>query len=88
MGVLAADDLVDEAAIASEIVEVAGAAQQQGVGELALEMAMRTLDRTVLVRFATVVAGGKHPVMAAQIVVAAGEIALRVSVEIFIGGRE
>ena len=60
----------------------------QGLVEPPLEVTVGALDRTVLVRFATVVAGGKHPVMAAQIVVAAGEIALRVSVEIFIGGRE
>jgi hypothetical protein len=60
MGVLAADDLVDEAAIASEIVEVGDPAHQQRVADGLLEMAMRTFDAAVLMRQAAVVAGRLH----------------------------
>ena len=47
--VAAANDLVDEAPPCRKIVEVARGAQQQGVGERSLEMAMRALDRAILV---------------------------------------
>lgn len=47
---------------------------------------MRTFDRSVLVRLAAVVAGGKHAVMTAQFVVASREIPLRIGVEVFVGG--
>ena len=49
-GVAAADDLVDEAAIGSQVVEVARPAQQQRVVDGPLEMAVRAFDRAVLVR--------------------------------------
>src|SRR5450631_472193 len=49
-GVAAANDLVDEAPPGGKIVEVGGGAQQQGVAERSFEMAVRALDRTVLVR--------------------------------------
>ncbi len=42
--VAAANNLVDEATPCRKIVEVARRAQQQGVGERPLEMAMRALD--------------------------------------------
>src|SRR5271156_4404181 len=82
------DDLVDEAAIGIEIVEVPAAAQQQRVFERLLEMAMRALDRAVLVREAGVVAGWRHAVMAAERLVALRQILLRVGIEIAEGGRQ
>jgi hypothetical protein len=48
VGISPTDDLVYEAAVGIEIVEVATAAQQQRIFERLLEMAMRTLDRPVL----------------------------------------
>src|ERR1700686_5747634 len=55
-GVLAAGDLVDEAAIGEQIIEVVCAAHQQGVLHRLLEMAVRTFDRAVLMRDTAVVA--------------------------------
>ena len=49
---------------------------------------MGTFDRSVLVRLAAVVAGGKHAVMTAQLVIASGEIPLRIGVEVFVGGGQ
>jgi len=82
------DDLVDEAAIGVERVEVARAAQQQRILDRLLEMTVRAFDRTVLVRHAAVVAGRFHAVMRAQRLVAAGLILPRVVVEIAEGGRQ
>ena len=56
VGIAPADDLVDEAAVGVEVVEVPAAAQQQRVLQRLLEMAVRALDRAVLVRDAGVVA--------------------------------
>ena len=66
--------------------EIAAAPPAQGLIEASLEMGMRTFDRSVLVRLAAVVAGGKHAVMTAQLVIASGEIPLRIGVEVFVGG--
>ena len=66
IGVAAADDRVDEGAIGVEIGEVARAAQQQGVRERLLEMAVRAFDRAVLVGDADVVARRGHAVVAHQ----------------------
>src|SRR6185312_11443317 len=71
-GIAAADDLVAEAAIGGEIIEVGSAAQQQGIGDRPLEMAMRALDRPVLVGDAAVVAGRPHAVMGAELLVPPG----------------
>lgn len=49
-------------------------------------MGMGTFDRSVLVRLAAVVAGSKHAVMTTQLVIASGEIPLRIGVEVFVGG--
>ena len=59
----ATDDLVDEAAIGLEIVEVVTAAQKQRITHRALEVAVRALDGAVLVGDATVVARRLHPVV-------------------------
>jgi hypothetical protein len=45
VGIPPADDLIDEAAVGIEIVEVPAASQQQRIVQRLLEMAMRTLDR-------------------------------------------
>ena len=55
-----------KAAVGVEIGEVARAAQQQGVRERLLEMAVRAFDRAVLVGDADVVARRGHAVMAHQ----------------------
>ncbi len=86
--VAATDDLVEEAPPRREIVEVARGAQQQGVGERPLEMAVRTLDRAVLMRHARIVAGRNHAVMDAERLVAGRQILLGVSVEITEGRRQ
>src|SRR3546814_11201398 len=72
-GVASADGLVDEAPVAGEVVEVARAAQQEGVLDGPLEMPVRALDAAVLVGDAGIVAGRRHAVMDAQGVVAGGE---------------
>ena len=74
IGVAPADDGVDEGPVGVEIGEVARPAQQQGVLERLLEMAMRAFDRTVLVRDAGVVARRGHAVMAHQRRVALGDV--------------
>jgi|ERR1700733_1759102 hypothetical protein len=55
------DDLVDEAAIGIQGGKIARAAQQQRVLDRLLEMAVWAFDRTVLVRYAAVVAGRSMP---------------------------
>src|SRR5205823_12609459 len=45
-------------------------------------MPMGTLDRTILVRDTRIVARGRHAVMRAQLLVAAGEVRLSVTIEI------
>lgn len=47
-GIAAADDLVDEAAIGGEIMQVGSAVQQQRIGDRPLGMAMRTLVRIAI----------------------------------------
>ena len=64
VGIAPADDLVDEAAVGIQIVEVPAAAQQQRVLQRLLEMAMRTLDGAILVCDTQVIAGRHHAVMA------------------------
>jgi hypothetical protein len=68
-GVLTADDLIDEAAITGQAVEIVCAAHQQSVLDGLLDVAVRALDRAVLVCDAAVVAGGIHAVMGAQSIV-------------------
>ncbi|GAB5097928.1 hypothetical protein YK56LOC_36440 [Caballeronia sp. HLA56] len=58
------------------------AAQKQRITHRALEVAMRALDRAVLVGNATVVACGLHAVVGAQSIVTRGQILARVSIEI------
>ncbi len=87
-GILAAHDLVDEAAIGCEIVEVADAAHQQRVLDRFLEMAVRGLDRAVLMSEAPIVAGRLHPVIGAQRIVAPGQILARVRGKVAERGRE
>jgi hypothetical protein len=87
-GVVAPDHLVDEAAIGGQVGEATGAAQQQRIGDRRLEVAVRALDRAVLVREPGVVAAGCHAVVGAQRVVAPGQVLGRVAPEVAEGGRE
>src|SRR5277367_5115884 len=81
-GVAAADDLVDEAPPCRQRLEVARGSQQEGVIELTLEMAVGTLDRTVLVADARIVAGRRHAVIGAERLVARRQILLRLGAQI------
>src|SRR5712672_30631 len=81
-GVLAADDLVNEAAIADEAVEVGRAAHQQRVADGSLEMTVRAFDRAVLMRDTAVVARRLHPVMGAQHVITPSQILARIRIQV------
>ena len=76
--VAAADDVVDEAPPCGEIVKVSRGAQQQGVGERSLEMAVGAFDRAVLVADAWIVASRRQAVMGAERFVALRQIFLGV----------
>src|SRR5208282_6607429 len=78
----------DEVPPRGKIVEVAGGAQQQGVGQRSLEMAVGALDRTVLVRDARIVASRRHAVMGAERFVALRQILLGVGAKITESRRE
>jgi hypothetical protein len=82
------DNLVDEAAISVQRVEIARAAQQQRIRDRLLQVAVRALDRAVLVRQAGIVAGRLHAVMGARRLVPLGRIPSGVAVEIAEGGRQ
>ena len=86
--VLGRHDLVDEAAIGGQIIEVARGAQQERVANRRLEMAVRALDPAILMRDAAVVAGRRHAVMPAQRVVAGGEIRPGFGIKIAEGRRQ
>ena len=86
--VVATDDLGDEGPIGSEVVEVTGAAQQQGLFDGALEVAVGAFDAAVLVGLAAVVARGAHAIVVAQLLVAAGEIVSGGLIEVVVGGRQ
>ena len=87
-GVVAADDLGDEATIGIEVIEVVRAAQQQGLFDGALEVAVGAFDAAVLMGGAAVVARGLHAVVVAQLLVAAGEIIAGRLIQIVVGGRQ
>src|SRR5216684_5098872 len=82
VGVASADDLVDEAAISVQLIEVSAATQQQCILQRFLEMAMRTLNRTILVRNTEIVAGGCHIVVTHQRLIAQRQILLSVAVQV------
>ena len=82
VGVAPTTELIEEPAVDGEVVKVARAAQQQGVLERPLEMAMWPFDRAVLMRDATVVAARRHGVMRAQGFVADRPIGGGVALEV------
>src|SRR5262245_7964082 len=88
LGIVAPDHLIDELAIGSKVGEVARAAQKQRILNGLLQMAVRTLDRTVLMRDAAVVAGWFHAVVAHELLIAAGEVLLLVAGQVAEGRRE
>ena len=87
-GIASPDQVGEPAAIGRQAVEVGAAAQHQGLGDGALEMAVLALDGAVLVRDAQVVAGRLHAVVAAQRLVTPGLILGGVAVEVAEGGGE
>jgi hypothetical protein len=82
VGVAPADDGIDERPVGVEVGEVAAAVQEQSVLQRLLEVAVRALDRSVLVRDAGVVARRLHGVVAHEALVALGQVDLRVGVEV------
>jgi hypothetical protein len=86
--IAAPDNLVDEASIGLERVEIARPAQQQRVLDRPLHMAVRAFDGAVLVRQAPIVTGRLHAVMSGQRLVAPRLILPRVIAEIAEGSRQ
>ncbi len=82
VGVAPANDLVDEAAVGIQIVEVTAATQEQRVLQRLLEMAVRAFDGAILVCDARVVPGRYHAVMAHQPLIALCQILLSVAVQV------
>jgi hypothetical protein len=87
-GIGAADDGINEGAPGGEVGEVTMAAQQQRLAECVLEVAVRRVDRAVLVGDAGVVAGRAHVVVGAERLVAACLILGGVAAEVAEGGGE
>ena len=87
-GIAASDDPGHEGAIRVDIGKVLRPPQRQGIGDLAREVAMRTLDGAVLVGHAAVVAGGRHPVMPAQRLIPSGPVPRVVLAEVAEGRRQ
>ena len=86
--VVATDDLGDEGALGCEVVEVTGAAQQQGLFDGALEVAVGAFDAAVLMGLAAIVARGAHAIVVAELLVATGEIVSGGLLEVVVGGRQ
>ena len=87
-GVDPACDAVDEAAVCVQVLEVAGAAQVQGVIDGGFEMAVGAFDGAVFMGDAPVVAGGIHAVVFAKAMVFGGGIVAGGPREVLEGGRE
>ncbi len=81
-GILAGDELLEESLVGGQVGKVPCTAQFERLVEAGLQMAVRGLDRSVLVADAGVVAGRLHAVMATELgiarrlVVSAGEVAV------------
>src|SRR5205085_2286696 len=81
-GILAGDELLEEGLVGSEVGEVPSPAQFECLIEAGLQMAVRGLDRAVLVADAGIVAGWLHAVMATELgiarrlIVSAGQVAV------------
>lgn len=87
-GVATADQLGDEATIGVEVLEVAAGAQEQRLLDRRFEMTMPALDGPVLVGLAAVVTGRRHVVVAAQGIVASGDVLDLLACEVAVGCRE
>jgi len=83
--VAAGHHLVDEAAPAGEIGEVARAAQDQALVESDLEVVVVGLDRPVLMRLTGVVAACQQAVVAAEALVPPGDVGGGLGVEVAVG---
>ncbi len=88
VGILPAENLVDEAPIGIEGVEVFGAAHQQGVLQRPFEMAMRALDGAILMGNAGVVARRRHPIVTHEAPLALRQVLLGFGVQIAEGRRQ
>jgi hypothetical protein len=76
MSIAPANDLVDEAAVAVEVFEVAAAAEQKRVLERSLQMAMGAFDRPVLMSDTGIVARRRHPIVTHEVLVTLGQVVL------------
>jgi hypothetical protein len=81
-GVTATDEVGDPVSIGIEAIEVGAAAEQQGLGDDTLEVAMLAFDRAVFVRDTPIVAGRLHAVVGAECFVATGLILGGVPIEV------
>src|ERR1700730_5922543 len=82
VGVATPNNLVDEAAIGIEVIEVPAATQKQSILQRLLEMAVRTLDGAILVCDTQIVAGRCHAVMAHQLLIAQRQVFLGVALQV------
>jgi len=75
-------DLVDEATVGGEVVEVVRASHQQGVIDRPLEVSVRSFDGTVLVSDAGIVASGCHAVVGHEVLVATRQVGAGIPVQV------
>ena len=71
-----------------DILEVPAAAQQQGLLQPRLQMAVAAFDGAVLVGHPAIVAGGLHAIVVAQGLLTRAQILAPVAVQVGKGGRE
>ena len=82
------DQLIDEAAPAGKLGEVARSAQDQGLVERDLQVVVVSLDGAVLMRLAGIVAAREHAVMGTEGLVALGDIGRGIGIEVPVSRRE
>src|SRR5262249_36788369 len=83
-----ANDLIDKTAVAVQVIEVSTATQQQRILQGFLEMAVRALDRTILVCDTQIVARRYHAVMAHEFLIALRQVFLSVAIHVAERRRE
>lgn len=81
-------NFVEEPAVGGKVVEAAGAAQQQGVLDRALQMAVRPFDGAVLMRDTAVVAARRHAIMGAKRFVTGRPVGGGIALEVAKGGGQ
>src|SRR3982074_2300180 len=87
-GVVTLADAADKDPIGFEAVEIPAPPAPEPLVEADLDMAVGGLDAAVLIGHAGIVAGGRHAVVPAQLIVALGKIALGVAIKVLESGRQ